>query len=282
MDQNHWLAAQFEQQRSRLLAVAYRMLGSRSEAEDAVQEAWLRLSGQAADEVDNLGAWLTTVVSRIALNQLRSRKTRNEAHAPELIIDRGDDVSPEHAALLAGGVGLALLVVLETLTPSERVAFVLHDVFGMPFEAIAPIIDRTPESARQLASRARRRVQARNVEADADLAVQRSVVDAFRAAAELGDFQALVAVLDPEVVLRVDAASAEAAIEVRGAENVARRAHAFSRLDLTRQPALVGGLPGLLCTLDGKPYSVMAFTVQRGKIRQIEIVREPARLSELI
>ena len=203
MDERKGLAERFEAQRPRLRAVAYRMLGSLSEAEDAVQEAWLRLSGAAYGEVDDLGAWLTTVVARISLNMLRSRKTRSEAHVPEPIIDRADGTSPEHGALLASTVGLALLVVLETLEPAERIAFVLHDVFGMPFEEIAPIVERTPEAARQLASRARRRVQARNASPDADVEVQRSVVDAFRAAAEDGDFQRLVAVLDPEVVLRV-------------------------------------------------------------------------------
>src|ERR1700677_4444496 len=198
MDERKGLAERFEAQRPRLRAVAYRMLGSLSEAEDAVQEAWLRLSGAAHGEVDDLGAWLTTVVARISLNMLRSRKTRSEAHVPEPIIDRADGRSPEHGVLLANTVGLALLVVLETLEPAERVAFVLHDVFGMPFEEIAPIVERTPDAARQLASRARRRVQARNATPDADVEVQRSLVDAFRAAAEAGDFQRLVAVLDPE------------------------------------------------------------------------------------
>src|ERR1700677_3182211 len=198
MEERNWLAERFEEQRPRLRAVAYRMLGTLSEAEDAVQEAWLRLSGTAYDEVDDLGAWLTTVVGRIALNMLRSRKTRSETHMPDPIVDRADGTSPEHGALLADTVGLALLVVLETLAPAERVAFVLHDIFGMPFAEIAPIVERTPDAARQLASRARRRVQARNATPDADVEVQRSLVDAFRAAAEAGDFQRLVAVLDPE------------------------------------------------------------------------------------
>src|SRR5262249_4038258 len=207
----------FEEQRPRLRAVAYRMLGSLSEAEDAVQEAWLRLSGTSDEEVDNLNAWLTTVVARISLNMLRSRKVRSEAQLPEPIIDRADGLSPEHAALLASSVGLALLVVLETLAPAERVAFVLHDIFDMPFDEIASIVERTPEAARQLASRARRRVQARSASPIADLEVQRRVVDAFLAAAHDGDFHKLVAVLDPDVVLRGDAGAGRL-IEVRGAE----------------------------------------------------------------
>src|SRR5580704_648621 len=186
MGEPKWLAERFEEQRPRLRAVAYRMLGSLGEAEDAVQEAWLRLSGTAYGEVDDLGAWLTTVVARISLNMLRSRKKRRETHVPEPIIDRDDAASPEHGALLANTIGLALLVVLETLAPAERVAFVLHDIFGMPFEEIAPVVERTPDAARQLASRARRRVQARKTTPDSDVEVQRSVVDAFRAAAEDG------------------------------------------------------------------------------------------------
>jgi RNA polymerase sigma-70 factor (ECF subfamily) len=282
MNDHAWLAARFEEQRPRLRAVAYRMLGSLSEAEDAVQDAWLRLSGAAYHEVDDLGAWLTTVVARISLNMLRSRKTRSATYVPEPIIDRADGTSPEHGALLASAVGLALLVVLETLAPAERVAFVLHDIFGMPFSDIAPIIERTPEAARQLASRARRRVQARNATPDADLEVQRSVVEAFRAAAQDGDLQRLLAVLDPEVVLRGDGgALAGASIELRGADEVARRAQGFSRLGLLRRPALINGAPGLVCLLDGAPFSVMAFTVRSGKISEIDILRDPARLGQL-
>jgi len=282
MGEPRWLAERFEEQRPRLRSVAYRMLGSLSEAEDAVQEAWLRLSGTAYDEVDDLGAWLTTVVGRISLNMLRSRKTRGEAHVPEPIIDRADGTSPEHQALLANTVGLALLVVLETLAPAERVAFVLHDIFAMSFEEIAPIVERTPDAARQLASRARRRVQARHATPDSDMEAQRSVVDAFVAAVRDGDFQRLVAVLDPEVVLRADGGGiAGASTEVRGAEQVARRATSFSRLGLLRRPALVNGAPGLVCTLEGKPFSVMAFTVRRGKIAEIDILRDPERLGQL-
>lgn len=282
MSEPNWLAERFEEQRPRLRAVAYRMLGSLSEADDAVQETWLRLSGAAHDEVDDLGAWLTTVVARISLNVLRSRKTRSEAHAPEPIIDRDDGASPEHAALLANTVGLALLVVLETLAPAERVAFVMHDIFGMGFEEIAPIVERTPDAARQLASRARRRVQARNATPDADLEVQRSVVDAFRAAAQDGDFQRLVALLDPEVVLRTDGnAAVGAPVELRGAEQVARRSQSFSRVGLLRRPALVNGAPGVVCTLDGKPFSIMAFTVRAGRIAAIHILRDPELLGRL-
>lgn len=280
-DERKWLAERFEEQRSRLLGVAYRMLGSRSEAEDAVQEAWLRLSGTAYAEVDNLGAWLTTVVARISLNILRSRRTRSETHVPEPIIDRADGTSPEHAALLANSVGLALLVVLETLAPAERVAFVLHDIFDMPFEEIAPIVQRTPDAARQLASRARRRVQARNAAPDADVEVQRSVVDAFLAAAHDGDFLKLVAVLDPEVVLRSDAGAMRARIEIRGAEEVARGAQSFSRLGVLRLPALVNGVAGAVCMLEGKPVAVMAFTIRGGKIIEIDILGDPERLAHL-
>jgi RNA polymerase sigma factor (sigma-70 family) len=283
MDERKWLAERFEEQRPRLRAVAYRMLGSLSEAEDAVQEAWLRLSGTAYGEVDDLGAWLTTVVARISLNMLRSRKTRSETHVPEPIIDRADGTSPEHGALLANTVGLALLVVLETLAPAERVAFVLHDIFGMPFEEIAPIVERTPDAARQLASRARRRVQARHATPDADVEVQRSVVDAFVAAARDGDFHRLVAVLDPEVVLRGDGGAMRSARVARGPRRGAGGSSraSFSRLGLLRLPVLVNGAAGLVCMLDGKPFSVMAFTVRGGKIAEIDILADPERLCQL-
>src|SRR5436189_840842 len=206
MDQQDWLAGRFEEHRARLRAVAYRMLGSVSEADDAVQEAWLRLSRSDENEIENLGGWLTTVVARVSLNMLRSRRTRREeplgVHVPEPIIDRADGVDPEHEALLADSVGLALLVVLEKLSPPERLAFVLHDIFAMPFDEIAPIVDRSPEAARQLASRARRRIRAERTVPDADVQAQREVIDAFLAAAREGDFDRLVAVLDPDVVLR--------------------------------------------------------------------------------
>jgi RNA polymerase sigma factor (sigma-70 family) len=280
MDEHPCLTKRFEEQRPRLLAVGYRMLGSLSEAEDAVQEAWLRLR-RADAEVENLGAWLTTVVARISLNVLRSRKTRSEAHLPEPILDRADGTTPEHAALIADDIGLALLVVLETLAPAERVAFVLHDIFDLPFDEIAPIVERTPEATRQLASRARRRVQARNASPEADAEVQRSVVDAFLAAARDGDFQRLVAVLDPEVVLRRDAGAMGAGVEIHGAAQVARGAQSFSSLGLLRHPVLVNGTAGALCTLEGKPFAVMAFTVRGGRIVEIDVVGDPRRLSQL-
>src|SRR4051794_12565388 len=225
MDEREFLAQQFEGQRSRLRAVAYRMLGSLSEADDAVQETWLRLGRVDADELDNLGAWLTTVVARVSLSMLRSRRSRREdpldVRMPEPIVDRADGTDPEHEALLADSVGLALLVVLETLSPAERLAFVLHDMFAVPFDEIAPIVDRSPEAARQLASRARRRIQGENKVPDADLDTQREVVDAFIAAARGGDFEALLEVLDPDVVLRADrgAVAIGASSIVRGAAN---------------------------------------------------------------
>src|SRR5215813_14153311 len=269
MDEREWLAEKFEERRPRLRAVAYRMLGSLSEAEDAVQEAWLRLSGTAYGDIDHLGAWLTTVVARISLNMLRSRKKRNETRVPDPIIDRAAGTSPEHEVMLANAVGLALLVVLETLPPAERLAFVLHDIFDMPFVEIASIVNRTPEAARQLASRARRRVRTRNASPDADVEAQRSVVDAFLAAAHDGDFSKLVAVLGSDVVLRGHAAAGRL-IEVRGAEEVARQAQAFTRLGILRRPVLVNGAPGAVCLLDGKPFSVMAFTVIGGKVVAID------------
>src|SRR5216110_1620913 len=230
MDQQEWLARQFEDHRPHLRAVAYRMLGSISEAEDAVQDAWLRLSRADTSEVENLRGWLTTIVARVALNMLRSRRTRREqpldVHVPDPIIDPADGTNPEHEALLADSVGLALLVVLETLPPAERLAFVLHDMFAVPFEEIATIVGRSPTAARQLASRARRRVQGADTARDADIARQKEIVDAFLAAARQGDFEALLAVLDPDVVLRTDraAAAAGASREVRGARAVAEEA----------------------------------------------------------
>jgi RNA polymerase sigma factor (sigma-70 family) len=283
MDEHDWLAEKFEEQRPRLRAVAYRMLGSLSEAEDAVQDAWLRLSGAAYDDVDDLGAWLTTVVARISLNKLRARKTRTEAQFPEPIIDRAEGTSPEHAALLGNTVGVALLVVLETLGPAERVAFVLHDIFGMPFDEIAGIVERTPEAARQLASRARRRIRARHAEPDPDVEAQRRVVEAFVSAAHEGNFARLVAVLDPDVVLRGDGAAMRmgGATEIRGAEKVARNAQSFSKLGLLRVPVLVNGAAGLLTMLDGQLFSVMAFTVREGKIAEIDVFADKERLAAL-
>src|SRR5262245_20736111 len=283
MDELECLAGRFEEQRPHLRAVAYRMLGSLSEAEDAVQEAWLRLRGTAYGEVEDIGAWLTTVVARISLNMLRSRKARSETRLPDPVIDRADGTSPEHGALLANTVGLALLDVMRTLAPAERVAFVLHDIFDMPFEEIASTVERTPDAARQLASRARRRVRERKAVPDADLKVQRRVVDAFAAAARDGDVRKLVAVLDPGVVLRADAGRmlTGGSSEIRGAEEVARGAQTFSRLGLLRLPVLVNGAAGLLCILYGKPFSVMGFTVRGSKIAEINILRDPERLSQL-
>jgi len=283
MDERNWLAAKFEAQRPRLRAVAYRMLGSLSEAEDAVQEAWLRLSGASPTEIDDLGAWLTTVVARVSLNVLRSRKTRAEAYVPDPIVDAASGTTPEHQALVADTIGLALLVVLESLAPAERVAFVLHDVFGMPFEEIAPIVGRNPDAARQLASRGRRRVQERKATPDADVEAQRQVVAAFVSAARDGDFAVLVAVLNPGVVLRGDfgATSPGKSVEIRGAESVARRAQSFTSLGIVRHPALINGGAGLVCTLEGKPFSVMGFTVHGGKITEINVLADRERLGQL-
>jgi RNA polymerase sigma factor (sigma-70 family) len=275
------LAEQFEANRTHLKAVAYRMLGSLSEADDAVQEAWLRLSRSETSGIENLGGWLTTVVARVSLDILRARKARHEEplSVPDPIISAPDAVDPEQEALLADSVGLALLVVLETLGPAERLAFVLHDMFAMPFEEIAPIVDRSPTAARQLASRARRRVQGAAPVPDADLTGQREVVDAFLAAAREGDFDALVAVLHPDVVLRADTAGRST--EVRGAAAVANRALSFRRFARFGRPALVNGAPGLVTAPEGKPYSVMGFTITGGKIVEMDIVADPARLSKV-
>ncbi len=286
MDDQEWLARRFEEHRTRLRAVAYRMLGSLGEADDAVQEAWIRLSRAQSDAVENLGAWLTTVVARISLNMLRARHSRHEhslgPHLPEPIIDRPDSTDPEHEALLADSVGLALLVVLDTLAPAERLAFVLHDIFAVPFDEIAPIVDRSPDAARQLASRARRRVQGERAVPDADLTRQREVVDAFMAAARAGDFEALVAVLDPDVVLRADAGALSAASRViRGAANVASQALSFSGHGMLSQSAMINGVPGAVTTLNGQPVAVGALTVRGGKVVAIDILADPERLREL-
>jgi RNA polymerase sigma-70 factor, ECF subfamily len=280
-------AEQFEEHRPHLRAVAYRMLGSLSEADDAVQEAWVRFSRAEGGAIDNRRAWLTTVVSRIALKILRSRRNRREEPLgrgmPDLILDRPDGTDPEHEALLADSVGLALLVVLDTLTPAERLAFVLHDIFAVPFDEIAPIVERSPEAARQLASRARRRVQGERTAPDADLARQRVVVDAFLAAARNGDFDALLAVLDPDVVVRADqgAGPAGAPTVVRGAAAVARSALGYARLGMLTQPALVNGVAGAVTTRDGVAFSVGAFTVRGGKVVALDILADPDRLRDL-
>jgi len=285
MDQQEWLAEQFEEQRPHLRAVAYRMLGSLSEAEDAVQDAWLRLSRADTSEVQNLGAWLTTVVARVALNMLRSRRTRRElpldVHVPDPIVDRTDGTDPEHEALLADSLGLALLVVLETLSPPERLAFVLHDMFAVPFDEIARILERSPDAARQLASRARRRVQGAPTVPDGDLAAQWEVVDAFIAAARNGDFDGLVAVLDPDVVLRADGGLSGLSARERGADKVAAQAAMWSRVNLIGHRALINGTPGLVSFRDGRPFSVAAVAVRGGRIVEIDILADPERLSAI-
>ena len=287
MSEQDWLAQRFEQDRRRLRAVAYRMLGSMSEAEDAVQEAWLRLSGSESGEIENLSAWLTTVVARVSLNMLRSRAARREQplspRLPDPVVDRADGVDPEHEALLADSVGLALLVVLETLTPPERLAFVLHDMFGVPFEQIASLLDRSPQAARQLASRARRRVRAQPTTPDADVSAQWQVIDAFMTAARTGDFEALVATLDPNVVLRADGGTALAALsaEVHGALDVARQAALWSQVDLTMRPALVNGAAGAVVMRDGAVFAITSVLVRNGKIAEMDFLVDPERLARL-
>jgi RNA polymerase sigma factor (sigma-70 family) len=286
--QQEWLAGQFEEHRTRLRAVAYRMLGSLSEADDAVQDAWLRLSRADTSHVENLGAWLTTVVARVALNMLRARNTRHEqpldvVHVPDPVIDPIEGTDPEHEALLADSVGLAMLIVLETLTPAERLSFVLHDMFAIPFEEIATIIDRSPEATRQLASRARRHVQGETALPDADVNRQRELLEAFEAAAREGDFEKLVALLDPDVVLRSDGGTAAPSLtrEVRGAETVASQAMMWSQVGLVIRPALINGVAGAVTMRDGRPFSVGAFTVRGGKIVEIDILADPERVSRL-
>jgi RNA polymerase sigma factor (sigma-70 family) len=280
------LAEQFEEHRAHLRAVAYRMLGSASEVDDAVQESWIRLGRTDVSDVENLRAWLTTVVARVCLDMLRARTSRREepldTHVPDPVITRADG-DPESDAMLADSVGLALLVVLETLEPAERLAFVLHDVFGMTFEEIAPIVDRSAVAARQLASRARRRVQNRAPNADDDLRQQRRVIDAFLAAAREGDFERLVAVLDPDIVLRADGGALTGASRVvRGASAVAAQATTFSRSGLSNQLVLVNGDLGLVSRRpDGRLFSVIGFTIANGKIVEMDILADPERLSRL-
>jgi RNA polymerase sigma factor (sigma-70 family) len=280
------LADRFEANRTHLRAVAYRMLGSMSEADDAVQESWLRVSRAGDAGVENLRGWLTTIVARICLDMLRSRRSRREEplgpHVPEPIVSREDGMDPEHEALLADSVGLALLVVLETLSPPERLAFVLHDMFAVPFDEIAPIVDRSPGAARQLASRARRRVRGAVPEPNEDLERQQEVVDAFLAAARDGDFDALLAVLDPDIVLRVDrGARPGASREIRGAANVVRAARGGARLAGFARPALVNGAAGLVVAPRGRPFAVVGFTVAGGRIVEIDVLADPRRLREL-
>jgi RNA polymerase sigma-70 factor, ECF subfamily len=283
------LADEFERHRAHLRAVAYRMLGSASEAEDAVQESWIRLSRINVNDVENLRAWLTTVVARVCLDMLRTRTSRREdplgenaTHVPDPVITRADR-DPESDAMLADSVGLALLVVLETLEPAERLAFVLHDVFGMTFDEIAPIVDRSAVAARQLASRARRRVQSRAPNADHDLRQQQRVVDAFMAAAQEGDFERLVAVLDPDIVLRADGGALTGLSRVmRGARAVAAQAATFSRSGLSNQLVLVNGSLGFVSRRpDGRLFAVIGFTIAGGKIVEMDILADPERLSRL-
>jgi RNA polymerase sigma-70 factor (ECF subfamily) len=285
MSDQELMAERFEEHRPRLRAVAYRMLGSLSEADDAVQDAWIRVSRADSSDVESLGAWLTTIVARVALNMLRSRKTRREqpldAHLPDPVVDPADGTDPEHEALLADSVGLALLVVLEKLSPAERLAFVLHDMFALPFEQIAPIVQRSPEATRQLASRARRRVQGAAPLPDASLTEQWRVVDAFLAAQRNGDFEGLVALLDPDVVLRADGGMTRFSHHARGAETVARRASMFGRAGLTVRRALVNGAAGILSERQGKPFSVGAFTIRDGRIVELDFLVDPERLARL-
>ncbi|MFI5805264.1 sigma-70 family RNA polymerase sigma factor [Streptomyces sp. NPDC051561] len=288
MEAHDFLADRFEGHRPRLTAVAHRMLGSSAEAEDAVQEAWLRLARSDSGDIDNLGGWLTTVVGRVCLDLLRSRKSRREEpleyRLPDPVIGEERGVDPEQEVMLADSVGLALLVVLESLSPAERLAFVLHDLFGLPFEQIAPLVDRTPASAKKLASRARLRIRGAAPAPDPDPADQRRVVEAFLSAARSGDFESLLAVLDPEVVLRADAGALNGGMKViRGITAVAAQAATFRRMatSATTRPVSVNGLAGLLNTVDGQLISVMGFTVTQGRIATIDILSDPTRLASL-
>jgi RNA polymerase sigma factor (sigma-70 family) len=287
MDENDWLADRFEENRAHLRAVAYRMLGSLTEADDAVQDAWVRVSRAGAGDVENLAGWLTTIVARVCLNVLRSRGTRREdvvgAHVPDPVVTPEGTLPPDEEAALADSVGLALLVVLDTMTPAERLAFVLHDMFDLPFEEIAPMVGRSPAAARQLASRARRRVRGAEVPPpDPDLARQRQVVDAFFLAARGGDFDALVAVLDPDVVLRADFGARRLPSRVvHGAEDVARQAIMFSVPGAELHPALVNGTAGMVVTVRGRPFAVMGFTVARGMIVEIDAISDADRVKRI-
>jgi RNA polymerase sigma-70 factor (ECF subfamily) len=285
MDEREWLTERFEQHRPHLRGVAYRMLGSVTEADDALQEAWLRIRDQDPQSVENMQAWLTTVVGRVCLNMLRSRRTRREelsTHVPDPVVALDAGVDPEQEALVADSVGLALQVVLDSLSPAERLAFVLHDVFGLPFAEIATILDRSEAAAQQLASRARRRVRG-SPDPDRDLARQRQVVDAFFAASRDGDFDALLAVLDPDVEVRIDGGKLreEASLLLRGAHEVAAYSATYSKLYPYVRPALVNGAAGAVVAPRGRPFSVMAFTVTNGKITQIDALVDPERLARL-
>jgi RNA polymerase sigma factor (sigma-70 family) len=279
------LAEQFDQHRDRLRAIAYRMLGSHDEAEDAVQETWLRLQRSATDDIDNLIAWLTTVITRICLNVLRDRRTHPEAslevHVPDPVIDHPDALQPEHEVLLADAVGMALMTVIQTLPPAERVAFVLHDSFAVPFEQIATIIDKTPAATRQLASRGRRKVRDARAAPEPDLDRQREVVDAFFGAARGGDLDGLVAVLDPDVVLRGDTGRPGTSLLARGADAVAASAVMFARPQADLRSALVNGAAGVVVEIAGRVVAVMAFTVAEGRIVAIDALNDPDRLARI-
>jgi RNA polymerase sigma factor (sigma-70 family) len=283
MDEKDWLAQRFEEQRTHLRAVAYRMLGSLTEADDAVQDAWVRVSRAGVSDVENLGGWLTTVVARVCLNMLRSRTARREesleVHLPDPVISPEGELGPEDEALLADSVGLALQVVLDALGPAERLAFVLHDMFELPFEEIAPMVGRSPVAARQLASRARRRVRGAVIP-DPDLGRQRAVVDAFFSAARSGDFDALVALLHPDVTLRADFGPGRPAAStvVRGAAAVARQARLGANPAALLHPALINGAAGVVITLDGEPHLVMAFTVVDDQVVEIDLIADPDRV----
>ena len=286
MNERDYLAERFEENRTHLRAVAYRVLGSSSEVDDAVQEAWLRLSRADTAGIDNLGGWLTTVVARVCLDILRSRKSRREqsftADVPEPVATGKSGSNPEHEALLADSVGLALLVVLDRLTPAERLSFVLHDMFAVPFEEIAPIVGRSAEATRQLASRARRRVRGSAAAPESDLVRQREVIDAFLAALRGGDFEGLLAVLDPDLVVRADAAvTSGAPTEVRGAAAWANQAVAFGQLARLVRPALVNGAIGVVMAPRGRLVRALTFKTANGKITEIEVIGDPARLGEL-
>jgi RNA polymerase sigma factor (sigma-70 family) len=287
MAESDWLAERFEEHRSHLRAIAYRMLGSISEADDAVQDAWLRFSQADTSRVENLGGWLTTIVARVCLNLLRTRRQRGEqsleGRLPEPIISPADSPDPQQEALLGDAVGLAMLVVLDRLAPAERVAFVLHDVFGVPFDEIGPIVGRTAPAARQLASRARRRVRGTAPMPDAGLRQQRRVVEAFRAASRDGNFDALLALLDPRVVARADIGvlAPRAPRTVRGAEAVAAQAIGFRKLAQDARPAMVNGTAGLVVIRDGQPFAVLGFSIAGGRIVELDIFSDPARLGDL-
>jgi RNA polymerase sigma-70 factor, ECF subfamily len=279
MDEHDVLAERFEAHRARLRAVAYQTLGSASEADDAVQEAWLRLSRSDPGTIENLGGWLTTVVARVCLNMLASRREQPVGmHLPESVVSDGDGIDPEQQALLADSIGPALLVILHTLAPAERLAFVLHDIFAVPFEDVAVIVGRSPAAARQLASRARRRVQGTApVLVTGDLTRQRAIVDAFLTAARDGDFDALLEALDPDVVVRSNSAE----VLMRGAAAAARRAHAGARFAQVSLPALINGAVGVVIAAEGMPVSLLVFTITNGKIAEVDVIDDPGRIAEV-